>query len=60
VWGKKKQKKKRQEMEKMKMAKMQVGLFVMLLYLHSNRFTKGEVSPFSGLDHIEAAFPFSM
>jgi hypothetical protein len=49
-----------QEMEKMKMAKMLVDLFVMLLYLPSNRFTRGEVSPFNSLDHIEAVFPFSM
>jgi hypothetical protein len=47
-------------MEKMKMAKMLVGIFVMLLYLHSNRFTRGEVSTFSGLDCIEAAFSFSV
>jgi hypothetical protein len=50
--------KKMKKMKKMKMAKMLVGLFVMLLYLHSNRFTRGEVSTFSGLDCIEATLPF--
>jgi hypothetical protein len=46
--------------KKIENAKMLVGLFVMLLHLPSNRFTWGEVSPFSGLDRIEVAFPISM